>query len=101
MMAVMFADLELARRLERAEGRAGSRFVEARARLTPEGGAARTEIGGAYVMYDGPRSPVTQTFGLGLFQPASEGDLDRIEAFYNARGAPAIHEVSPLADKTL
>jgi GNAT superfamily N-acetyltransferase len=52
-------------------------------------------------MYDGPRSPVTQTFCLGLFQTAAGTDLDRIEAFFRQRGAPVLHEVSPLADKAV
>jgi GNAT superfamily N-acetyltransferase len=101
MTAPVFSDLALSQRLERAEGRAGSRYVEAHARLAPHSGAEWTEIGGAYAMYDGTRSPVTQTFGLGLFQPAAETDLDRIEAFFRQRGAPIFHEVSPLADKAL
>ena len=29
------------------------------------------EVAGAYAMYDGPRSPCTQTFGLGLFRIAA------------------------------
>lgn len=94
---VPLADLALARRLERAEGTAGTRFVETRARLRPAGGACRAEFAGAYAMYDGPDSPVTQTFGLGLFQEATPADLDAVEAFFRQRGAPVFHEVSPLA----
>jgi GNAT superfamily N-acetyltransferase len=49
-------------------------------------------------MYDGPTSPVTQTFGLGLFQPTTPPDLQEIEAFYRQRGSPVWHEVCPLTD---
>jgi hypothetical protein len=49
-------------------------------------------------MFDGVDSPVTQTFGLGLFDPVSAIDLDRVENFFRERGAPVFHEVSPLAD---
>ena len=52
-------------------------------------------------MYDGPESPCTQTFGLGLFQLPTGDDLDTLEAFFLSRGAPVFHEVSPLADKAL
>jgi len=52
-------------------------------------------------MYDGVRSPSTQTFGLGLFQMPSPGDMDKLEAFFKDRGAPVLHEVSPLADRAL
>lgn len=49
-------------------------------------------------MFDGVASPITQTFGLGLFEPVDEDALDRIERFFDQRGAPVQHEVSPLAD---
>jgi GNAT superfamily N-acetyltransferase len=91
-------DLAFARRLELAEGRAGSRFVEARSRAEPAVAAVWTEIAGAYLLYDGPRSPVTQTFGLGLSGMPSAEEMQRVEAFFEDRGASPLHEVSPLAD---
>jgi hypothetical protein len=94
---MIFADLELARRLERPEAVGGARFVEARSRLSPESGAQWMEMAGAYVVFDRPTSPVTQTFGLGLFEEVTTAGLDRIEAFFQERGAPVTHEVSPLA----
>lgn len=94
---MIFADLDLARRLERSEAIGGVRFVEARSRLSPGTGAQWIEVAGACAMFDGPDSPVTQTFGLGLFAEASAADLDRLEAFYRERGASVCHEVSPLA----
>jgi GNAT superfamily N-acetyltransferase len=93
----MFADLALSRRLERAEGHAAARFAQARSRLNPERGSAAVQYGGADVVFDGPESPVTQTFGLGLFQEATAGVFDWIERFFFARGAHADHEVSPFA----
>jgi Acetyltransferase (GNAT) domain len=93
-----FADLELARRLERAEATSSARFVELRAGLDPGRGACWIEVGGTYAMYDGPSSPVTQTFGLGMFQAPTTDDFDRLEQFFFDRGAPADHEVSPQAD---
>jgi hypothetical protein len=98
---MIFVDIELSRRLERAEGLAGSQFVEARARISPQTNAEWIEVAGARAMFDGPRSPITQTFGLGLCQSMTAADLDRLEAFYKERGAPVNHEVSPLADKAL
>jgi hypothetical protein len=91
-------DLALSRRLERAEGMANRRMVEARARLAPDAGAAWMEAGGAFAMFDGAESPLTQTFGLGLFETPTEGTLAEIERFYRDRGAPVHHEVSPIAD---
>jgi GNAT superfamily N-acetyltransferase len=101
MTAELFADLGLARRLERAEARSNASFVEAHARLRPEAGAEWIEVAGAYAMFDGVHSPCTQTFGLGMFLLPTDVEMSAIEKFFKARGAPVFHEVSPLADKAL
>jgi hypothetical protein len=64
----ILSDLALSRRLERTEASANAAFVEVRARVAPQSGAQWIEVAGTYAMYDGPRSPSTQTFGLGLFR---------------------------------
>ncbi|HWS54314.1 MAG TPA: GNAT family N-acetyltransferase [Pyrinomonadaceae bacterium] len=97
----IFSDLSLARRLEKAEARSNVEFVEARAKASPESGAGWVEVAGAYAMYDGPASPLTQTFGLGLFGAVSPADMERLEEFFRERGAEVFHEVSPLADPGL
>ena len=98
MNAVPLVDLALARRLERCEAHANRRFVESRARRVPDIGATWIEAGGAYALFDGVGSPLTQTFGLGVFEPVTPAVLDTIEAFFGSRGADTFHEVSPLAD---
>jgi GNAT superfamily N-acetyltransferase len=92
-----FSDLALSRRLERAEGHACLQFAVARRKLFPDHGSAWMEHAGANVVFDGPDSPVTQTFGLGIFEPLTEAALDTIERFFQDRGAQVDHEVSPLA----
>jgi len=94
---MLFSDLRLSQRLERAEGRACVQFAEARRRLFPDSGAEWIECAGAFAVFDGIDSPVTQTFGLGIFEELSAASLDVIERFFLDRGAPALHEVSPLA----
>jgi GNAT superfamily N-acetyltransferase len=42
-------------------------------------------------------SPITQTFGLGIFEELTERTLDQIEQFFRKRHAPVMHEVSPFA----
>ena len=96
-----FADIELARRLERSEARSNANFVEARARAFPDRGAKWIEVAGAYAMFDGAGSPVTQTFGLGMFDTVTAADLDTVEEFFESRGAQSFHEVCPLADPSL
>lgn len=89
-------DLELARRLERTEAEANAAFVEARALIQPDIGAGWIEVAGVYAMFDGAQSPITQTFGLGLFEPVADAEFAAIEAFFHERGAPVHHEVCPL-----
>lgn len=96
-MTVPFSDLALARRLERAEGRACRQFAEARRKLHPDCGSEWMEAGAASVVFDGVNSPVTQTFGLGVFEELKPETLDAIEKFFFEKGAPVHHEVSPLA----
>lgn len=97
----VFADVELARRLERAEGLANAHFVEARARAQPGSGATWIEVAGALAMFDTAQSPVTQTFGLGMQCVPEASDFDRLESFFTERGAPTHHEVSPLAGQAV
>jgi GNAT superfamily N-acetyltransferase len=94
---MIFADLELARRLERAEGSTARGFAEARARLDAASGAAWIRYAGVWAVFDGPDSPVTQTFGLGIFEQPSPESMERIERFFLDRGAAVMHEVCPLA----
>lgn len=93
-----FADLDLARRLERTEAVSNAGFVEARAEAFPDVGAKWIEVAGTYAMFDGPGSPVTQTFGLGVFEPLTVEHFDQFEQFFFERGADTFHEVCPLAD---
>ena len=95
------SDHSTACRLERAEGSANARFVEARALLEPETGAQWIEVAGAYAMFDGVRSPCTQTFGLGLLRLPTSAEIEEIERFFTDRAAPIFHEVCPLADQGL
>jgi GNAT superfamily N-acetyltransferase len=92
-----FADHTLSRRLERAEAHACAQFAEARRRLFPESGAAWIECAGACAVFDGIDSPITQTFGLGMFEELSGTTLDTIERFFRDHRAPVFHEVSPHA----
>jgi hypothetical protein len=94
---MVFADLSLSRRLERAEGAACKEFADARRRLNPDSRAASMECAGTCAVFDGIDSPSTQTFGLGLFEEATPASLDQIERFFFDRGAAVLHEVSPLA----
>lgn len=92
-----FSDLALARRLERAEGRGCAAFADAHRRIDPACGAEWIESAGAYAVFDGVDSPITQSFGLGVFDTLTAEGLTSIEEFFAERGAVADHEVCPLA----
>jgi hypothetical protein len=94
---MVFSDRALSRRLERAEGYACAQFAEARRRIFPDSGAEWIECAGAYAVFDGVDSPVTQSFGLGIFEDLTAASLDTIEDFFFERGAATDHEVSPIA----
>ena len=95
--AMTFADKELAKRLEAAEGFACAQFAEARRRLFPECGSEWRICGGTTVVFDGVDAPTTQTFGLGMFGEATEAALGEIEEFFAKRGTAVMHEVCPYA----
>lgn len=93
----LFMDLELSRRLERTEGAVAASFSPVKQRMMPEVGAIWHDFAGAYAIFDGAESPLTQSFGLGLFEPLTAELLSEVEAFFEDRGAAVMHEVSPLA----
>ncbi|HEY4129587.1 MAG TPA: hypothetical protein VGM50_03175 [Gemmatimonadaceae bacterium] len=92
-------DLALARRLERAEGMANAASVESRRQLQPDVGAEWIDVAGVYAMFDGSTSPLTQTFGLGLFDRFAEREFDEVERFFSAHEAATAHEVCSFAER--
>jgi len=94
-------DHALASRLELAEAKANVASIEARTAADPEVGAAWIERDGTFAMFDGPGSPLTQTFGLGMAGAPTSTALDEIEEFFTARGAATMHETCPLGDPSL
>lgn len=98
---MIYSTKELSQKLERTEARSNADFVDTRKRLDPASGAEWIAVAGAYCMFDGVDSPLTQTFGLGIFEHATEDDLDKIEAFFDKHGAETFHEVSPMTDPAM
>ena len=96
-----FADIELARRLERTEAQGSVNFIEARVKAFPEMGAQWIEVAGTFAMLDAPGSPLSQTCGLGVFQPITSEELDKVEYFFQSKGADVNHEVCPMADQSV
>ena len=81
---------------------ANAASIESRRVLQPQVGADWIDVAGVYAMFDGPDSPLTQTFGLGLFEPFLEREFEHAEQFFTSRGATTFHEVSAfVAPETL
>jgi GNAT superfamily N-acetyltransferase len=51
-------------------------------------------------VFDGPLSPLTQSFGLGAFEPTTTDAFEALEDFFSSRGVVPAHEVSALAVPT-
>lgn len=88
----LFAGLDLARRVERAEiafcalaGRHESTELSS------------LEAGGGLALCGRAGSPLNKVLGLGLDGPVADVDLDRIDALYAERNVPAQVELCPLA----
>ncbi|HUB31248.1 MAG TPA: GNAT family N-acetyltransferase [Terracidiphilus sp.] len=94
---MIFADRELARRLEGAEGFACVQFAAARKKMHPECGSEWMKCAGADVVFDGVDAPTTQTFGLGIHEEPTAEAIGKIEMFFKERGTATMHEVCPLA----
>jgi GNAT superfamily N-acetyltransferase len=94
---MIFADRELAKRLEAAEGYGCAEFAQARKRLDPQSSSTWMNCAGTIVVFDGVDSPITQTFGLGMYEELFPEALDEIEQFFLDRGAEVMHEVCPFA----
>lgn len=84
-------------RCERGEALANAAMVAARARLDADIGARHIVVAGAHVLFDGVGSPLTQTFGIGMFEPFGASEFDAVEQFFDARGSSTQHEVADAA----
>ena len=98
---MLFADLNLARRLELADAAKHIAYAEARAKLLGTGCCAWERIGGGYAVFAGADNPYSRIVGLGLAGPVSEGAFEQVEAFYRQHCVQPTFSLCPLADPTL
>jgi len=96
----MIADRALARRIEADEAHGIASCVEAYGRATGKP-VATLGIGGGWAGYAEGIDFLNLAKGVAMTGPVSAADLDRLEAFYFERGAPAQVVVCPLADPSL
>jgi hypothetical protein len=94
-------DRSFVQRLERAEATSNASFVDARQLMTPDAHAGWQDINGTYALFDAVGSPLTQSFGLGLFCEPTDAHLAELDGFFTSRGAVPAHEVSSHADMSV
>jgi len=98
---MQFVDKALARRLEAVEEMPQVFYARVFQQTRPEIGAAEEEICGGHMVFAGLGSPIGRATGVGLDRPFTAEDLDRVEAFYRARQAPAQVDLCPLHEATV
>jgi GNAT superfamily N-acetyltransferase len=98
---MIFADLDLARRLEKLETWVAGEHGRARLALWPEKDTAVVEVAGGVACFLGEGSMLNETRGMGLNGPVSGEDLDAVEHVFFGRGTSVKMGVCPLADPSL
>lgn len=94
----LFAGLELAARVERAERTLIEEGAEAAARRNPGERVLMLPIGGGLAVWAGAGSPLDKVVGAGMGRAFDDSELDAVEAAFAERDSPIQFEVSTLAD---
>jgi GNAT superfamily N-acetyltransferase len=97
----LFADLELARRVEAAWDLLGVGNARELSKVAPESRAEVVGVGGGHAVFLGAGSPLSQAQGLGLDGEVSSHDLEKLEQFFHDRGTQPRIEVASMADPSL
>ena len=97
----MFASIELAAQIERAETALTAAIGRGVLAQEPYGDAFVEEIGGGVAVYTGAGSPMNKMIGVGFHGLPDEDRLSHIEELFRIRQAPLQAEVSTLATPVL
>lgn len=98
---MLFCDIPLAARIERAEARLLADGVAAVERRTGPGSVLSRPVAGGHAAFTEPGSPLNKVAGLGFDGPVSEGDLAGVEEDFARHGCPVRVELANLADPSL
>ncbi|HSB13894.1 MAG TPA: GNAT family N-acetyltransferase [Bryobacteraceae bacterium] len=98
---MFFSDIVLARRLEGGEAESARECAEAMVRLWPASDGAVMAVGSGWAAFAGATSPLSHAVGLGMNEPMTVQEIERVEEFYRSRGAAATIDLCPLADPSL
>src|SRR5262245_12754391 len=98
---MIFADVQLAARIEKAECRLLRDAVNAVARRGPDAGVFLQDIAGGLAAFTGPGSPLNKVAGLGFAGPPDKEQLTGVERAFHQHGARVQVELSNLADPAI
>jgi hypothetical protein len=86
---------ELAQRLESAEAADAADCAEAACAVGSDRCAAVKAVGGGFLTFCGPASPLTHAVGVAMLGPVTVEELEEIEDFFISRDAPVTIDVTP------
>src|SRR5262245_61537627 len=95
---MIFADTQLAARIEQAECRLLGDSASAIAGRRPDAGVIVQPLAGGLAAFTGPGSPPNKVAGLGFSGAPDEATLAQVERVFHERGARVQIELSNLAD---
>jgi GNAT superfamily N-acetyltransferase len=96
-LLAMFASIELAARVDGAEGRLCADIVHASDEDSSDTRSLVTPLAGGLVVYAGPGSPMNKGIGIALSEPLEETPLANVEQQWRDRNEPMRIELSALA----
>jgi GNAT superfamily N-acetyltransferase len=96
-----FVDLPAAQRMEDIQSWRRWRYAKTYQALHPNQETSLEQLGGGFLIYCAPGSPLNRAVGLGMHQPLDNGVLEKVEQFYTIRGQAARVDLCPLADPSL
>ncbi len=96
--ARIFAGVDLAARVERADCRLLADAAAAACRADPRAPVLSLPIAGGIAVWAGEGSPLNKVAGLGFAGAVAETELDRLESAYAERGAEVRVELATLAE---
>ncbi len=98
---MIYADCELARRLESLICAEYRRLVAVAGEVVPQHAPDCLEVAGGVAVWLGEGSPVNGAVAMGMDGAVDEGSIEQLEAFYHRRGVVAELSLCPLADPSL
>jgi GNAT superfamily N-acetyltransferase len=93
----MFATIDLAARIDAAEGRLCADIVHATKEHRSDTRSLVTPLAGGLVVYAAPGSPMNKGIGIAITEPLEEAPLAAVEQEWRARNEPLRIELSALA----